>query len=306
MHLSIQLQDGSRPFRFQNVRKSSIEGNFLCVFCHDHVVNRFALEHIKEFRLENGEPPLDTTTARLRVKVWLKNTSGNEFVYAESTDEYGPFYRVKSRGSVVCYHRSSISFVQEEPLVKTERKPSLGSDPVKDLFDEALVNLAAYEIYPPSLPDKCEVGHLQKLCREALENFEGYPLDKLCRWIGFVGGVLSTLSKHNDYSSSTGLVKGDLTNAAQNVLSTLFDRYLGVISRISIDSPLREELKPIETMIYDSLEAIEDCEMGSQSIRLGHVQGVLAAKGMISVDEERAFSRPLLHSLHAQPVASFP
>lgn len=189
---------------------------------------------------------------------------------------------------------------------ESERKPVPGFETVLDFFKGAMVDLQAFEVHPPTMPEKCGVAHLQQLCKEALDNNQRYPSDKLCRWMGFAGGVLSTLDKRNDFSRYTGLVKGDLTNAAQNVLSKLFNRYLGIISRISIDSPMREELKPIEIMIYESLEVIEDCELQSQSIRLGYVQGVIAAKGLINVDEERAFSRPLLHSLHDQPIASFP
>lgn len=306
MHLYIKLEDGSRPFQFQSIQTSYIDGNYLCVRCHDDVVNRFALEDVREVREEQGEPLLDASMARLRVKIWLKNTSGNAFFFAESTDDYGPFYRVKSGGSVVCFHRRTISFIQEEPLVKAVCQSLPGCEPLQDFFEEALAQLDTYEIYPPVLPDKCGIGHLKTLSREALDNAERYPLDKLCRWMGFVAGVLSTLDRRSDYSKYLGLVKGDLTTAEQNVLSVLFDRYLAVISRIPVESARRDELKELEIMIYDSLEVIQDCEFDSQSIRMGYVQGVLAAKGLISVDEERDFTRPVLHSLHGHPVPSFP
>jgi hypothetical protein len=306
MQICIRLQDTLRPFRYDDVQKLFIDGNFLCVLCADDVINRFPLEDVIKFYETNGELPLDATSARFRVKIWPKKSSDHDFFYAGSTDEFGPFYRVTGRGNVVCYHRSTISFVQEEPIVKSERKPASGLVPVLDFFRGALVDLQVFEVHPPIMPEKCGVAHLQQLCKEALDNNQRYPSDKLCRWMGFAGGVLSTLDKRLEFSLYTGLVKGDLTSAAQNVLSKLFDRYLGIISKISIDAPLRKELKPIEIMIYDSLEVIEDCDLESQSIRLGYVQGVLAAKGLISVDEERAFSRPLLHSLHDQPIASFP
>lgn len=39
---------------------------------------------------------------------------------------------------------------------------------------------------------------------------------------------------------------------------------------------------------------------------LGFIQGVLAMRGIISVDEEREFTRPLFHSLHSGTIRSYP
>ena len=39
---------------------------------------------------------------------------------------------------------------------------------------------------------------------------------------------------------------------------------------------------------------------------LGFTQGVLATTGIIDVDAEREYTRPLLHQLHLQPVKSWP
>lgn len=42
-----------------------------------------------------------------------------------------------------------------------------------------------------SHPDKCGTDHLRILCREAIRNARIYPDDKLCRWYGFIIGVMS-------------------------------------------------------------------------------------------------------------------
>lgn len=39
---------------------------------------------------------------------------------------------------------------------------------------------------------------------------------------------------------------------------------------------------------------------------MGFVQGVLASKGLISVEEERNYSRPLLHAIHKHKPPTFP
>jgi hypothetical protein len=41
------------------------------------------------------------------------------------------------------------------------------------------------------LPNKCNYKHLQRLCHEAAVNGRQYPFDKMCRWLGFVQGILA-------------------------------------------------------------------------------------------------------------------
>lgn len=42
-----------------------------------------------------------------------------------------------------------------------------------------------------NLPNKCDAKHLFNLCTEAIINMQSYPFDKMCRWMGFVQGVLA-------------------------------------------------------------------------------------------------------------------
>lgn len=41
------------------------------------------------------------------------------------------------------------------------------------------------------LPIKCDGNSMSQLCTEAINNTSAYPFDKLCRWLGFVQGVLA-------------------------------------------------------------------------------------------------------------------
>lgn len=41
------------------------------------------------------------------------------------------------------------------------------------------------------LPTKCNFVHLRSLCNEVFNNGPDYPFDKMCRWLGFVQGVLA-------------------------------------------------------------------------------------------------------------------
>lgn len=42
------------------------------------------------------------------------------------------------------------------------------------------------------LPNGCNYPSLHRLCHEAAVNSKSYPFDKMCRWLGFVQGVLAT------------------------------------------------------------------------------------------------------------------
>lgn len=44
-----------------------------------------------------------------------------------------------------------------------------------------------------TVPEKCSYDNLVKLSKEAINNAEKYPNDKLQRWLGFTQGVLATL-----------------------------------------------------------------------------------------------------------------
>lgn len=44
-----------------------------------------------------------------------------------------------------------------------------------------------------SLPLECSAESLIGLCDEAILHSDQYPFDKLCRWMGFIQGVLCTV-----------------------------------------------------------------------------------------------------------------
>jgi hypothetical protein len=53
--------------------------------------------------------------------------------------------------------------------------------------------LNAQYMYLREMPPKCGFYDLRKLCLEGMTNTAAYPFDKLCRWIGFVQGVLASV-----------------------------------------------------------------------------------------------------------------
>jgi hypothetical protein len=305
MHVSIKLQTSTHEFRFEDARRTYMRGGFYCVIGADESVRRFPINDVMEIKEESTELPLDASLNMLKVQISRTKSSQVIFLDAVAAEQCGPFYSVKQTGRVLHYHLSTIFYVKEEPVEKPTGKVEPADPRLMNLFQRAKVQLELNEIFSPPMPDKCGIGHLLTLCTEALANSAQYPNDKLCRWYGFVLGVLSTMNFGGQKIQCPDLIEGDLPPATQNVLNALFCRYLDLISTIAIGSPLREGLESVEIMIYDSLEDLGGFQLSSQSIRLGHVQGVLAAKGLINVDEEREFTRPLLHSLHDHPVPSF-
>lgn len=82
------------------------------------------------------------------------------------------------------------------------------------------------------------------------------------------------------------------SNPIQEVNKVLFQRYLDKIEGKYSD----EIIQRVEKLCYAGIhtDMLED----KQSRWLGFVQGVLATHGIISIVEERDFSRPLFHAAY--------
>lgn len=154
-------------------------------------------------------------------------------------------------------------------------------------------------------PDKCGTDHLRILCREAIRNAKIYPDDKLCRWYGFIIGVMSDSKWWGHASTLDSLYPGALSLRQVDVMRQLLNRYLAVVAETPVACHLGSVQKDLNDVIREALASVEKSTFESLSIRLGYIQGVLAVKGLISVDEEREFTRPLLHSLHDQPIPTY-
>lgn len=156
-----------------------------------------------------------------------------------------------------------------------------------------------------SHPDKCGVDHLQQLCRESIHNAEIYPDDKLCRWYGFIIGVMSTSKGWNHTSTLDSLHPGALSFRQADVMRRLLNRYLDVVATTPTTCCLESAEQDLKDVIREALASLGKSTFESLSIRLGYIQGVLAVKGLIGVDEEREFTRPLLHSLHDRSIPTY-
>lgn len=154
-----------------------------------------------------------------------------------------------------------------------------------------------------TLPDKCSKHHLMALCSEAVSGFSKYPIDKLSRWLGFVEGVLERVAVSVPQTADTFTDKcvRDRFRLFQEVLNASADLVPPALM------PLECENRNIELACGQHIMAVSFVTDSRElHYHLGRIQGVLAANGLIDVDEEREFSRPLLHAMHSNVIPSFP
>jgi len=174
-----------------------------------------------------------------------------------------------------------------------------------DEFESLLINLQDAPIIDTGSLSRCGHEHLMSLCSEAIRNAERYPEDKLCRWYGFIIGVMSNSEGWSYTSTLARLYTGEPSSRQADVMRKLLNRYLGFVLRTPVTCRLESVERDMNDVIREALASAGKSTFESISIRLGHIQGVLAVKGLIDVDEEREFTRPLLHSLHDQPIPTF-
>lgn len=102
-----------------------------------------------------------------------------------------------------------------------------------------------------------------------------------------------------------------LTDAEALASVTLFTRYRDVI--LNNSSKLDVDDAPAECTSVHLLNLCNEVIINHQkypfdklSRWMGFVQGILAKDGLISVTEERDFSRPLLHAIHKRRPPTYP
>ncbi|WP_163020478.1 hypothetical protein [Pseudomonas viridiflava] len=91
-------------------------------------------------------------------------------------------------------------------------------------------------------------------------------------------------------------------------LRTLFSRYKELVQShapVLANLPLRCRAEGLLGLCSEVIEHHDRYPFDKLNRWLGFLQGVLAAVGIIDVDEERDFSRPFLHAFHDQAPPTF-
>lgn len=94
----------------------------------------------------------------------------------------------------------------------------------------------------------------------------------------------------------------------QDVLKKLFLRYNRIIvdnKQVLTGLPERCNYENLLSLTEEAIKNIESYPTDKMHRWMGFVQGILSVKGLISVDEERNYTRPLLHSYHEDKPKSF-
>lgn len=134
--------------------------------------------------------------------------------------------------------------------------------------------------------DEAGPDNLAWMCRTAREGLAAYPVDKLARWLGFVHAALEEAGAALPPAPPLPgpAAEGPLLEAHRVLLA----RYAAIAGAAGLPPDAAE----------DALAEADAVPAADLSYRLGRIQGFLACRGLVSVGEERAFSRPLFHAAY--------
>lgn len=99
-----------------------------------------------------------------------------------------------------------------------------------------------------------------------------------------------------------------LSPIESDVAKALFERYLAIIEAnpgVLSKTHLRCDEHSLKGLCREAIDHTSKYPFDKLNRWIGFVQGVLACQGLIQVDQERNFTRPLLHSLHETPPPTF-
>jgi len=151
-------------------------------------------------------------------------------------------------------------------------------------------------------------SHLSALLSEAAGRHD-LPADKIQRWVGFARGAMAEMG----LLPAAGLCTDDdelpgdgadpVADATRKVMKGLW--FMLMATEDSGDE--RPGTSP-SSLLAILEEAMEEYDMSVRglSTRLGFVQGVMAARGMITVDAERDRTRPFFHAAYAAKGGAVP
>lgn len=90
----------------------------------------------------------------------------------------------------------------------------------------------------------------------------------------------------------------------QKILASLFARYEPLCASIRSTAP-RCDAMALQRLCREAIDNGHTYPADKMHRWLGFIQGVLAVQGLIDVDTEREYTRPLFHSLNNDAVKTF-
>lgn len=133
--------------------------------------------------------------------------------------------------------------------------------------------------------------NLIKLSKEGLSNYKKYPDDKMCRWLGYVSGVIFfTNEKFKVHFKNENLRKNFILNE-KKALNSVIDHYF-----------YQENDKNLKSNLSEIKSENNPC---NAHFLLGFYQGLKIAENKMSVESERDFTRPYFHSYYNEKISTF-
>lgn len=128
--------------------------------------------------------------------------------------------------------------------------------------------------------------------------------------LAVVPGVFAILGSVWVISKQEDRVTGDLLSNAEAVaVLTLFKRYRAIIldNEDKLNGGVSEcAAGHLVNLCTEVIDNHQKYPFDKLSRWMGFVQGVLAVNGLISVEDERNFSRPFLHAIHKRKPPTYP
>ncbi len=94
-------------------------------------------------------------------------------------------------------------------------------------------------------------------------------------------------------------MSGEAPSTVREATSLLFARYLARLEAAGLSGGDETSTENLAWMCRTAMAGADTLPLDKLSRWLGFVQGVMAARGQLSVPEEREVSRPLFHAAYA-------
>jgi len=204
-------------------------------------------------------------------------------------------------------NKKTIQEALKEAHKKNKAREILEREVLSQLFSRYadVVKSSDFPAQISTIPVKCQKAHLVRLVNEALTNLMDYPHDKLYRWLGFTRQIVDMVGLKSDARPVSFIVAYEIS---KGVLRECFEHEKAVLeshAASEFSEPLECDAGISKAREIAFLEDMSNPENASeytpeiQHLYLGMTQGMLCMAGLIDVDKERDFTRPLLHSYQA-------
>lgn len=191
---------------------------------------------------------------------------------------------------------AALCFLFIHSFVRHSRQPAKGSEAYKSLIDFLLAS-AGYGL---------SFVLISRICTMIAADIP-QPIMMVLAVVPAVFCILGSvwvMTKRGE-----GAPERMLSDAESIAAVTLFTRYRAIIlenGSVLDGGPKECESQHLINLCNEVIENHQKYPFDKLSRWMGFVQGVLAFNGLVSVEEERDYSRPFLHAIHKRKPPTYP